>query len=122
LKLKLDENLGAQATKLFQAGGHDASTVAGQQMCGASDPELIERCRQERRALVTLDLDFANPLRFRPSEHCGIAVLRPATVITVHYLQQLCQTLLDALSRESLEGRLWIAERGRVRIYQEAEH
>jgi len=31
----------------------------------AEDAALIDLCRQEGRAIVTLDLDFANPLRFR---------------------------------------------------------
>ena len=121
MKLKLDENLGTQIRGLFEDGGHEASTVAGQRICGASDLELITRCRQERRALVTLDLDFANPLQFRPSEYYGIAVLRPSEPISVRHLKELCRTLLDALSRQSLQGQLWIVERGRIRIYQEPD-
>ena len=47
-----------------------------QQMESAPDTVVIEACRREGRALVTLDLDFANPLDYRPSEYTGIAVLR----------------------------------------------
>ncbi|MBW2524674.1 MAG: DUF5615 family PIN-like protein [Deltaproteobacteria bacterium] len=52
------------------------ATVAGQGMASASDVELIDCCRAEGRCLVTLDLDFSNPMCFPPSPHHGIAVLR----------------------------------------------
>lgn len=50
----------------------------------AEEAALIELCRQEGRAIVTLDLDFANPLRFKPSHFSGIAVLRlPSATTTI---------------------------------------
>ena len=77
MRLKLDENLGNRGHSILQAAGHDVFTVALQQLCGATDQELIEKCRREDRALVSLDLDFANPLRFQPSQYPGIAVAPP---------------------------------------------
>ena len=37
---------------------HDVATVVEQSMMAASDSTLIEHCRDEGRALVTMDLDF----------------------------------------------------------------
>lgn len=76
MKLKLDENLSRRGLALLAHAGHDVSTIAQQRMQGATDGQVIEACRQEGRALVTLDLDFANPFRFKPSLYSGIAVLR----------------------------------------------
>ncbi len=121
MKLKLDENLGKRLAELFQAAGHDAATVAGQQMSGASDFDLIGRCRDEGRAIVTLDLDFGNPLLFRPSQYPGIAVLRPSEPVSYRDLEDLCRTLIAALALETLNGKLWIVERSRIRVYQERE-
>jgi len=76
VKIKLDENLGERGAALFRAAGHDVATVPQQRLSGASDLQLIDVCRREGRCLVTLDLDFSNPLVFEPADYSGIAVLR----------------------------------------------
>ena len=81
--------------------------------------DLILQCKREGRALVTLDLDFANPLRFEPADYRGIAVLRLPSEPSARVLNELLQTLAGALEREQLDGRLWIIEIGRLRIYQD---
>ncbi|HVS69690.1 MAG TPA: DUF5615 family PIN-like protein [Phycisphaerae bacterium] len=67
MKLKLDENLGTRCQELLRAAGHDVMTVADQQMTSVSDSVLIAACATEGRALVTLDLDFSNPLLSHPT-------------------------------------------------------
>ena len=121
MKLKLDENLGVRGKHVLDAAGHDACTVAAQKLTAADDRHLIEICRLEGRALVTLDVDFANPLVFPPADYAGIAVIRLPKQPTAADLQAGLETLVRALNVESLAGRLWIVERGRVRIHQGAE-
>jgi hypothetical protein len=69
---------------------------AGKSICLLFDEELIEKCRRERRGLVSLDLDFANPLRFQPSQYYGIAVLRlpskPGAADLTNLIQPLSRT------------------------------
>ncbi|MFZ0427037.1 MAG: DUF5615 family PIN-like protein [Acidobacteriota bacterium] len=75
MRLKLDENLGRSAVELFREAGHDVATVWEEELGGASDQNIIKIARSEERCLVTLDLDFANPLLFPPTESAGVAVL-----------------------------------------------
>ncbi len=118
MKLKLDENLGSRGCKLLESDGHDVCTVAIQSLTSASDEELAKRCAEEGRALVTLDLDFANPFRFPPEKHAGIAVLRGPARLTPDDLDALMKTLALALRNQDLNGHLWIVERGRIRLFQ----
>ena len=119
MRLKLDENLGSACASLLKAAGHDVLTVPDQGLCSAADEAVIAASRAEGRCLVTLDLDFGNPLRFRPSEYAGIAVLRLPPRPSHADLADAVRTLLGGLSRDTISGRLWIIQRGRVRVYQE---
>jgi len=121
LKLKLDEKLGTRCQDLVRAAGHDVATVAGQGMTSAADEDVILACAAEGRALVTLDLDFSNPLHFKPSKYAGIAVLRLPRQPSLADLETAAKTLITALQTESLGGKLWSVERGRVRVYQEPD-
>jgi len=77
VKLKLDENLSRSARDALAGGGHEVVTVPEQSLGSATDDALIEARRAEGRARVTLDLDFANPLRFRHERYPRIAVFLP---------------------------------------------
>lgn len=76
MRLKLDENLDVGLAVWLELRGHDAKTVRDEQMSGASDEQVFAAAMAENRCLVTLDLDFSDPLRFPPSKAAGTIVLR----------------------------------------------
>jgi hypothetical protein len=119
MKFKLDENIGQRGKLLLIEAGHDVSTVLEQNLTSAPDTEVIEVCRQEGRGLVTLDLDFSNPIRFDPSLYAGIAVLRLPARSTPRDLLDAIATLINALKAQDIRGQLWIIQRGQIRIYQQ---
>ncbi len=119
MKLKLDENLGERTADLFRQAGMEVSTVPEQSLCGTSDRKLADLCRKDGRCLVTLDLDFGNPLLFTPSEYCGIALLRLPPRPVPQDLWDAARTLIGGLSDQDITGKLWVVQRGRIREYQE---
>lgn len=118
LKIKLDENLGNRGAEYFRQAGHDVATVTEQDLCSSTDDELLGICRAEKRRLVTLDLDFGNPLLFKPEDYAGIAVLRLPTKPNPEDLFDAVRTLVKGLTQKEVEGKLWIIQRGRIREYQ----
>ncbi len=112
---KLDENLPGALAGLFTEAGHDAVTVNEQEMTGANDPRIASACLSEGRALITLDMDFADIRNYPPQDYPGLVVFRlsrhgPGRVLAV------AARLLLELSETSLQGQLWIVEDERIRI------
>lgn len=118
MKFKLDENFGTRTQHLFVAQGHDVQTVRSQGLQGTSDGNLFSVCQSERRCLVTLDLDFSDVIRFPPSQTSGIVVLRLPRNPSLVILEQFIRQFLNALTTMSVQGNLWIVEKGRIRIHE----
>ena len=117
MKLKLDENLGRRGRDLLAAAGHDVCSLVEEGLCSATDAQVAAQCRLEQRGIVTLDLDFANPLRFAPADYPGIAVLRASSRMSEKALHRLLSTFIGALKTQAFENLLWIVEEGRVRVF-----
>ena len=120
MKFKLDENLGRLARALLEAAGHNVVTVHEEDLCSASDNRIIEASLQEERCLVTLDLEFGNPLRYRAANYAGIAVLRLPAKPSPEDLENAVRTLIAGL-QPTIARHLWIIEAGRIRVYQDPD-
>lgn len=116
MKFKLDENLSPSLSALFAAAGHEAHSVVAQALGGQPDERVIDVCRSEHRALVTLDLDFSNILAYPPAAFTGIVVLRLANQAHVT-VEAAIGRMLELLANEQLKGMLWIVEDRRIRIH-----
>lgn len=119
MKFKLDENLSPELSPLFSEAGHEAHTVLEEHLSGIQDARLFARCVQEGRVLVTLDLDFSNPLRFSPKGAPGVVVLRPVRTANLH-VRALVEAVMPSFSERELNGKLWIVEPGRIRVHEPA--
>jgi predicted nuclease of predicted toxin-antitoxin system len=75
MRFKLDENLSRGVAELFRSAGHDAITVREQGLQSAPDEEIYAVSAREGRALVTLDRDLGQVLRFPPERSAGIIVI-----------------------------------------------
>ncbi len=115
LKFKVDENLPVETAEFLVNAGHDALTVADQQMAGEDDPKLALVCQQEGRAIITLDLDFSDIRVYPPSQYAGIIVLRLARQDKA-WIIKVVQRLIALLMQEELTGKLWIVDESIVRV------
>jgi len=120
VRFKLDENLDLRLVSLIEEGGHDVDSVHGEGLSGSSDEVVYEACVRDRRILISLDLDFANPIRFPPAATPGIIVVRPPRPVLPQIRATLAAALPDLQTRQ-LDGRLWIVEPGRIRVYDPDE-
>lgn len=115
MKFKIDENLPVEAAEVLQQAGHDAITVLDQNLGGDPDLTIVAICQREDRALVTLDIDFADIRAYPPNEYAGLIVLR----LRRHdkpFVLQVMGRVIQTLASESVEKRLWIVEENRIRI------
>jgi predicted nuclease of predicted toxin-antitoxin system len=115
-KIKLDENFPPSFLSLFQSEIIDASSVHAQNISGTDDDNLYKICWQERRTLVTFDLDFANIIRYPADRTAGIIVCRLRKKTSLESIEKLCKTLVRIISENELSGKLFIVEEGKMRI------
>ena len=118
MRFKTDENLPREVADFLNQHGHDAKRVDEQGLGGVADPGVAAVCLVERRVIVTLDTDFMDVRRFPPEDYEGILVLRPHRQ-TIPRILDLTRRFTALLESESLMGKLWIVDEGRVRIRPE---
>jgi predicted nuclease of predicted toxin-antitoxin system len=116
MRFKIDENLPVEVAVLLQEAGHSAETVYSEGLQGASDAFLIEECRKENRALVTLDLDFGDVRNYPHDHHAGMIILRPRSQDKVSLIS-LIRRLLVVLQIETTSVTLWIVDERAIRIF-----
>jgi hypothetical protein len=117
MRFKLDENFDMRLASLVAEGGHDVQTVLAEGRSGQADEAIYRACILERRALLTLDMDFANPLRFPPAPTEGIVVVRPPRPL-LPLIRAVLVGAMPRLKAGALTGKLWIVEPGRIRVYE----
>ncbi len=115
MRFKVDENLPTEAAELLQQANHDALAVVEQQLGGHPDFNIASICQQEGRALITLDMDFADIRAYPPDQFPGLVVLRLRRQDKPHVLEILTQ-LMHVFLDEPLDRHLWIVEEEHIRV------
>lgn len=119
MKVKLDENPGSSGAEFLASAGFDVATAVQQQLASAPDNDIARIRATEGRCLVTLDKDFADPLRYPPKDHAGIVVVRLPGRFQLTLLERALGLVVEAAKQRDVRGRLWIAEADRLREYQD---
>ncbi len=115
MKFKIDENLPVEVANLLKKEGYDTATVYDQNLVGKADSTIASVCQAEGRAIITLDLDFADIRTYPPKQFAGLIVMRLKRQDKPFVLSMI-QRLIKALSTEKLDKHLWIIDEKRIRI------
>jgi len=113
---KVDENLPLEVTALLQEAGFDAVSVHDQRMDGSTEATIASVCKAEQRAIVTLDLDFADILAYPPEDFPGLIILRLDHQDKQHVIDVLTQLAPKLADDKELVGKLWIINEQTIRI------
>ena len=116
VRLKLDENFASSLSEFLRNKGFDAESVVEEGLSGTYDEMLFSRCQEEKRCLVTLDLDFSNIIRFPAENTEGIVVIRPNRPATLDVMRDMLELFIKALEQHDPTQCLWILEPHQLRI------
>ena len=115
MKFKIDQNLPAEYPIMLREAGFEAESVDDEALGSTDDRVISERVRTERRALLSLDLGFADIRAYPPQDYSGLIVFRSKAQDKVTLLS-LLRRLIPVLRQRSPEGQLWIVESDRIRF------
>jgi hypothetical protein len=89
--------------------------VLDENLGGRADRAVGEIIRNEKRALITLDLDFGDIRAFPPGDYAGLIVLRLAMQDKPRVLAVI-ERVIRLLKTEPLTGLLWVVDEVAVRV------
>lgn len=110
MRFLIDECAGKRLANLLEKEGHDV-LFAGDAMFSASDEEIIKKCEEDDRILVTDDKDFGE-LVFRLGRPIkGVILLRIITIPEVRL-----EAILRLLKNYDVKNKFIVLQENAVRI------
>ena len=105
----LDECVFSSVKTVFKKLGLKTVEIVNLKMQGATDQEVINKAKELKAVLATIDLGFANILRYPPQKYEGIIVLK--TKPDPDYINSMLEVLSFLLKRETnFKGKLFIVD------------
>ena len=115
MRLLLDENLSPRQSAILREQGHDAVAVVDIGLSGQPDENIRAFAIAENRVLLTLDVDFANMLRFPTAGTPGVIRLKIHPP-TEEGIREQIQKTLELLKDTPLAGCLAVSHGDMIRI------
>lgn len=95
-RFMIDEDVTEEFTEYLRAEGYNVASVRAHGMAGATDDEVFQLAKRERRILVTRNArDFWNDRRFPIDQTCGIAILASEDRLSALYAMKLMGRYAD---------------------------
>ncbi|MDD5204301.1 MAG: DUF5615 family PIN-like protein [Desulfobacterales bacterium] len=117
--MKIDECLPLECADLLAAHGHEVETVYQEGLRGRPDQLIWSAAQEEKRFLITTDLDFSDIRRYKPGNHHGVLLMRLHSESKPAMLSYF-EWLLNEHKIDEWAGCLIIATDRKVRVKREA--
>ncbi|MBD2595460.1 DUF5615 family PIN-like protein [Nostoc spongiaeforme FACHB-130] len=115
MKLLLDQGLPLSAATLLRNEGIDTIHVGEIGLSTAEDTEIIQKAREEKRIVVTLDADFHTLLAINELDAPSVIRIRIER-LRAQALKDLLFRILDECDEELKQGAAITVEPSRIRI------
>jgi predicted nuclease of predicted toxin-antitoxin system len=115
LKFLIDANLPHSTKTVIEALGHDVTDVRDILPPDSPDSVIALLALQERRVIITRDLDFSNILLYPPQQYAGIIVLK-VHALNPAGINELLKLFLTTVPPDTIAHSLIILEPNRFRI------
>jgi predicted nuclease of predicted toxin-antitoxin system len=115
-RILVDEALPRSIAPRLRQAGIDTQDARDVGLRARPDAEVLAHAVSAGRALLTLDLDFGNLLRYPLGTHKGIIVLRFPSEVWPRVLSEAVLAALRGIPDADLAGNLVIVAPGNVRL------
>ena len=114
MKFLVDMPLSPELAGWLARQGHDAIHAGGVGLHRAPDSTILARAREERRVVVTADLDFPRLLALTSAEGPGLILFRGGSYTEQEAVDRLSQAL-ERIPGPELPSSIVVIEKGRIR-------
>lgn len=115
LRFLADENVFPNLVQKLREQGYDVKDVRESGLAGASDESIMRLALHEERALITFDKHFADILRYPPSSHYGVILIRVHPPV-MEDVWEAFENFMSKFDMSFLKGALVVVDRIGFRV------
>ena len=114
MKFIIDMPLSPSLAVWLTSKGHDAIHVVNVGLARASDSEIIDYAIQQRRVIITADLDYPRLLALQSSKRNGLILFRGGNHSAKELIERI-ERMFETVPIEELPDSIVVVEKKRIR-------